>query len=320
MRLILRGIIAELTTPYNGYGGIDTDGVGRLVERAITGGVAAILLNGPIGEGPHLSRGERLFVIEAATEAAAGRVPLYVATGAVGAEETLALTWDAGNAGIAAAFIAPPFYYRLSQAALVAHYRTITRRARLPLVVHNVPTPSGNILTPASLAALAEVEGIVALAQGDAGADRFAETMRLIDGRLPILAARDAAAYATLSAGAAGLISATAGIFPEAVVAVEVAVAAGDQQTARQRWLALQRFNRFLGDAGMAVAVCKIALSALGLPGGEPRAPLPPLDDTTQAFVREVIASLASTEGTPARSDHDSVSSATVTIDLPDGA
>src|SRR5690348_794955 len=77
-------VIAALVTPYNAYGGIDTDGVGRLVERAIAGGVGGILVNGAIGEAAHLSRGERLFVIEAALEAATGRVPLWAGTGAVG--------------------------------------------------------------------------------------------------------------------------------------------------------------------------------------------------------------------------------------------
>lgn len=311
----MRGIIAELTTPYNGYGGIDTDGVGRLVEWAIAGGVAAILLNGPIGEGPHLSRGERIFVIEAATEAAAGRVSLYAATGAVGAEETLALTWDAGKAGITAAFIAPPFYYRLPQAALIAHYRAIARRARLPLVVHNLPSSLGNTLTPNSLAALAEVEGIAAIAQGDADFDQFTETMRLVDGRLPILAAHDATTDVTLSAGAAGLVSATAGVLPEAVVALDAAITAGDQQGAQQRSLALQQFNRFLDDPGVAIAACKAALSALGLPGGEPRAPLPPLDEEIQTLVRETIAALSGVETPSAPTSREGATITTVLID-----
>lgn len=311
----MRGIIAELTTPYNGYGGIDTDGVGRLVEWAIAGGVAAILLNGPIGEGPHLSRGERIFVIEAATEAAAGRVSLYAATGAVGAEETLALTWDAGKAGITAAFIAPPFYYRLLQAALIAHYRVIARRARLPLVVHNLPSSLGNTLTPNSLAALAEVEGIAAIAQGDADFDQFTETMRLVDGRLPILAAHDATTDVTFSAGAAGLVSATAGVLPEAVVALDAAITAGDQQGAQQRSLALQQFNRFLDDPGVAIAACKAALSALGLPGGEPRAPLPPLDEEIQTLVRETIAALSGVETPSAPTSREGTTITTVLID-----
>jgi 4-hydroxy-tetrahydrodipicolinate synthase len=292
VRQELRGIIAELVTPYNGYGGIDTDGVGALVERAIAGGVAAILLNGPIGEGPHLSRGERIFVLEAAIEATAGRVPLYAATGAVGAEETLALTWDAGKVGIAAVFIAPPFYYRLSQAALVAHYRAIARRARLPIVVHNIPSSLGNTLTPDSLAEAATIDGVAAIAQADPDFAQFTETLRLLAGRLPLLAARDAVAYPALDTGAAGLVSATAGLVPSAVVALGTSLAAGARDDARRRWLDLQRFNRFLDEPGAAVAACKAALTVLGLPGGAPRAPLPPLDKATQALVQGAIASL----------------------------
>lgn len=289
----MRGIIAALVTPYNGYGGIDTDGVGRLVERAIAGGVAAILVNGPIGEGPHLSRGERLFVIEAATEAAAGRVPLYAGTGAVGAEETLALTWDAEKAGIAAAFVVAPSYYRLPQAALIAHYREIARRGRLPIVVHNAPTPLGNSLTPASLAALATTDGIAAIAQGDPDFGQLGETIRLIGDRLPILAARDAVAYPALCTGAAGLISATAGVLPRAVVALGAAFTAGDHPAARSAWLELQRFNRFLDEDSPAVAACKAALTTLGLPGGEPRRPLPGLSEQEHEAIRAAITALA---------------------------
>jgi len=288
----VRGIIAALVTPYNGYGGIDTDGVGQLVERAIGGGVDAMLVNSPLGEAPHLSRGERIFVIEAAIEAAAGRVPLYAGTGAVGVEETLALTWDAAKAGIAAAFIAAPFYYRLPQEALIAHYRVIARRGRLPLVVHDAPTALGNSLTPATLSELASVEGIVAIAQGDADFGQFTETVRLIGDRLPILSARDSVAYPALCAGASGLLSATAAIWPRPVVDLYAAFMAGDHSAARATWLELQPFNRFLDAPEEAVAACKAALTILGQPGGEPRQPLPGLAESEREELQAVIDAL----------------------------
>ena len=37
-KVALHGIIAELITPYSSYGGIDTGGVGGLVERGVAGG------------------------------------------------------------------------------------------------------------------------------------------------------------------------------------------------------------------------------------------------------------------------------------------
>ena len=84
------------------------------------------------------------------------------------AEDALALTWDAGKAGVAAAFVATPFYYPLPQAALLDHYRYLARRGRLPLIPVSDPAAIGNVLDPATLAELATVEGIagVALAVG----------------------------------------------------------------------------------------------------------------------------------------------------------
>jgi dihydrodipicolinate synthase/N-acetylneuraminate lyase len=175
----VRGVIAALITPYNGYGGIDTDGVGQLAERAIAGGVDALLVNAPIGEAPHLSRGERLFVIEAAREAAAGRVPL-------------------------------------TREALIAHYHAIVRRGRLPIVPHNAPTRLGNALSPATLATLATATAIAAIVQDGRDPVAFAEASDLIAGDVTVLAGD---ANAIDLAGVAGLVSALAGILPGATVA-----------------------------------------------------------------------------------------------------
>ncbi len=140
----VRGVIAALATPYNDYGGVDAEGVGRLVEHAVEGGVHGVLVAGGAGESVFLSRGERLLVTEAAVEAAAGRAPVYAGTGAASTEETLALTRDAAGAGADAAVIVAPFYFfGLPQDALAAHYEQIARRGRLPLVVYNDPrTPA----------------------------------------------------------------------------------------------------------------------------------------------------------------------------------
>ncbi len=285
--MALHGVIAALVTPYSGYGGIDTDGVGRLVEHAIAGGVQGVLVNGPVGEAPHLSRGERIFVFEAAIQAAAGRVPVYAGTGAVGTEETLALTWDAGKAGVAAAFVATPFYYPLPQAALLDHYRYLARRGRLPLIPVSDPAAIGNVLDPATLAELATVEGIagVALAVGDLAS--LTATLVLIGDRAPVLAAHDALLLPALTTGAACCVSRLAGLLPGAVVALARAVREGDAASAATTWARLQPLVGLLTDPATGVAACKAAAIALGLPGGMPRSPLPGATDA----LREEVAS-----------------------------
>ena len=285
----MRGVIAALITPYNGYGGIDTDGVGRLTERAIAGGVYALLVNAPIGEAPHLSRGERLFVIEAAREAVAGRVPIYAGTGAAGGEETLALTWDAEGAGVAAAFVVAPAYYPLSQEALLDHYRAIVRRGRLPIVPHNAPTRLGNTLAPATLAALAGEPEIAAIAQDGRDETTLAETRRLVGKRASILAGD---VNAVGSTALDGLVSALAGILPRATVA---AFRAADPAP----WAATRPLRALLADEGRAVAVAKAALTILGLPGGLPRHPLPGLTEAELSALAALLDPLAGMDAAP---------------------
>lgn len=284
------GVIAALVTPYSSYGGIDTDGVGRLVEHAIAGGVQGVLVNSPVGEGPHLSRGERIFVFEAAVAAAAGRVPVYAATGAVSTEETLALTWDAGKAGVAAAFVATPFYYPLSQAAMLEHYRYLARRGRLPLVPVSDPTAIGNRLEAATLAELAAIEGIagVALADGDIASVRAA--VAAAGGQCPVLPARDRLLPDALATGAAGVVSALAGLLPREVVALAREVRDGDRAGGEARWARLLPLVGLLDDPATAVAACKAAATALGLPGGAPRSPLPGASEALAEAVKAEIS------------------------------
>lgn len=288
--MAIGGVIAALVTPYSSYGGIDTDGVGRLVDNAIAGGVQGVLVNSPVGEGPHLSRGERIFVFEAAVAAAEGRVPVYAATGAVSTEETLALTWDAGKAGVAAAFIAPPFYYSLPQAALIDHYRYLARRGRLPLVPVSDPAAVGNALDAATLAELAAIEGIVGVALADGDIALLHSGLVAVGERGPVLVMHDGLLPGAWEAGVGGVVSALAGLLPGEVVAFARQVREGDLARAQARWARLRPLVGLLDDPATSVAACKATATALGLPGGVPRSPLPGASEALVDSVGEALA------------------------------
>ena len=288
----VRGVIPALVTPYNDSGGVDTEGVGRLVEHAIAGGVHGLMVNGGTGEFVHLSRGEKLIVIEAAVEAAAGRVPVYAGTAAESTEETLALTRDAAKGGADAAIIVTPYYFGLPQGALADHYAEIARRGRLPVVVYNNPLYTGNNLTPATLARLAGADGIVGLKQSNADLGQLVETIRLAGDRFAVLTGIDSQFYPALCAGAVGIFSTAACVMPREMVAIYDAWRAGDHERARALHLRAQVLNRFLEYDPGYVAPCKEALALLGLPGGPVRRPLPDLTAEEREGLRAALAEL----------------------------
>ncbi|HEX5503996.1 MAG TPA: dihydrodipicolinate synthase family protein [Thermomicrobiales bacterium] len=285
----MRGVVAALVTPLRPGGGIDVAGVERLVERAVAGGVHAILTAGEPGEYMHLSRGERLLVARVAIAAACGRVPVYAGVGAASTEEAIALARDAAGAGVAAAALAMPPYFALPQDALARHVAEVAAGGGLPLLVVNEPRGAGGDLHPATLARLAGLEGVAALVQADPDIARLAATIRLVGDR-PVLAGRDAQGYAALRAGARGVVSAAAGVLPRRVVAIHDAVLAGDDARAAALHAEILPFFRLLGAAPGIAAPAKAALALLGLPGGPVRRPLP---DLTGEEMRDLRAALA---------------------------
>lgn len=288
----VRGVIPTLVTPYNDSGGVDAEGVGRLVEHAIAGGVHGLMVNGGTGEFVHLSRGEKLIVIEAAVEAAAGRVPVYAGTAVESTEETLALTWDAAKGGADAAIIVTPYYFGLPQDALAGHYAEIARRGRLPVVVYNNPLYTGNNLTPATLARLAGTSGIVGLKQSNADLGQLVETIRLAGDHFAVLTGIDSQFYPALCAGAVGIFSTAACVMPREMVAIYDAWHAGDHDRARALHLRAQVLNHFLEYDPGYVAPCKEALALLGLPGGPVRRPLPDLTPEEREGLRAALVEL----------------------------
>jgi len=55
----LRGIIPPMVTPLNDYDKMDRDGLARLIEHILDGGVHGLFLLGTTGEGPSLSHSLR---------------------------------------------------------------------------------------------------------------------------------------------------------------------------------------------------------------------------------------------------------------------
>ena len=94
----LIGSIPPLVTPFKN-GAVDHEVFQRLVEFQIANGTHGILVNGTTAEPSSLTVAERNRQVDAAIEAAAGRVPVVAATGSQSLAETVALTQHAVRAG-----------------------------------------------------------------------------------------------------------------------------------------------------------------------------------------------------------------------------
>ncbi len=157
------GPMPAVTTPFDDEGRIDEQAFADNVSRLMDAGSTGIVAGGCTGEFWALSRDERKRLYRVAVEATAGRGTVIVGTGAVTVEETVELTKDAEEAGVDGALILPPYFVKLTDDEIVAHFQDVSDRTGLPILLYNIPGNAVNALPPALVARLADVENVVAV-------------------------------------------------------------------------------------------------------------------------------------------------------------
>ena len=100
-------------------------------------------------------------------EAVGDRVPVVAGTGSNDTAHSVKLTRAAERCGVDAVLVVTPYYNKPPERGLLAHFRAVAAATSLPLVVYNIPGRSVVNLSPEALAALGEVDNIVAVKQAN---------------------------------------------------------------------------------------------------------------------------------------------------------
>jgi 4-hydroxy-tetrahydrodipicolinate synthase len=289
-----RGVIPAIPTPFSADGRhVDEDALRRIVRHVVDGGVHGIMTTGGTGEFPHLSREERRRVAEIVVEETAGGVPIYAGTAACSTIEAIALTEDAAAAGADAAILVPPYYFPLPDEMIHRHFEDVAATGVLPVVVYNNPLYTGNPLSPALIASLMGVEGVIGLKQSADDLGQLVESLRLSEGSgRRLCTGIDSQFYAALCVGASGIFSTAAAIVPTQIVQLWDRVQTGDHTGAREQHRLLQPLNRFLEYDPGYVSPTKEALAMMGMDCGPVRSPLPGFPEHERPLLHDALAGL----------------------------
>ena len=294
MTAVPRGVIPAIPTPFTPDGAsVDEAALRGVVRHVVDAGVHGIMTTGGTGEFPHLSREERRRVTEVVVSETAGAVPIFAGTAACRTWEAVALGEDAAAAGADAAILTPPFYFRIPDEQLYGHFADVAASGALPVVVYNNPLYTGNNLSPALIASLLELDGVVGLKQSNDDLGQLVESLRLAEpsGR-SLCTGIDSQFYAALCVGARGIFSTAAAIVPAQLVRLYDLVQEGDHEAALEQHRQLQPLNRFLEYDPGYVSPTKEALQMLGLDCGPVRRPLPDFPEGERAALKDALAGL----------------------------
>ena len=171
-------------------------------------------------------------------------------------------------------------------------FEAVAEAVQLPQILYNVPARTGVDLSNESVARLAKHPNIVGIkdATGDMSRTSWMHSNIMSDAaQVDLISGDDHSFMGYAAHGGVGLISVTANVAPEAMVALYNAVAAGDFATARSwqdRLIGLHK-ALFL-DASPAPA--KYALAKLGLCSEEMRLPMTPTQDAVKPAIDTAMA------------------------------
>ncbi len=272
-------------------GEVDPDGVARLVEHVIDGGVDGVLALGSTGETASLDERSRRMVLDCVIKAAGGRVPVLCGVAQSQLASAVAEVDAAAKAGADAALVAPPFYYPIDQAGVLAFYRAVAERASIPILVYNIPQFTKVVMEPATLAALA-TEGAV---QGIKDSSRDFEyfegvciATRGVAG-FRVFTGSDTMLVASLAVGGSGTICGAGNIAPDWVVRIYDEFTRGDLDAARGSQDRLFELVASVREGVFPLAI-KAALHMRGICEPWSAPPVRKLDERVEARLHEKLA------------------------------
>jgi 4-hydroxy-2-oxoglutarate aldolase len=159
----------------------------------------------------------------------------------------------------------------------------------VPVLLYNLPGPTGIVLTVTIVTTLADHPNIAGMKETSPELERLGQCVTLRNGAFPVFSGWAPVVYPAVVAGAAGGILAVANVLPDACAMLVEHAKDGRHQEA----LVLQRRITHVAQLVSSVhgvAGLKYAMDLFGFKGGPVRAPLLPMSDRARDEVARATA------------------------------
>lgn len=267
----MHGIIPPLITPLLDRDTLDTEGLERLVEHVLAGGVHGLFILGTTGEGPSLGYRLRRQLIDRVCAQVDRRVPVVVGITDTAFVESVDLSKHAAEQGAAAVVAAAPYYFPAGQLELVEYFTHLNEEVALPLVLYNMPGCTKVAFTCQTVSRLMDLPNVVGLKDSSGDMTEFHRLMDMTKGRagFDLLIGPEQLLAESVLLGAAGGVCGGANLEPRLYVELYEAARASDLARVRRlhaRVMALGRAVYEVGSHGSSIIKgLKSALACRGI-------------------------------------------------------
>ncbi|MEM2936117.1 MAG: 4-hydroxy-tetrahydrodipicolinate synthase [Candidatus Bathyarchaeia archaeon] len=220
---VFSGCYTALITPMKKNGEVDYEGLQRLVEFQVEGGVRGILAVGTTGESPTLTWDEHNLVTEKVHEYSKEGCLTIAGTGSNCTRETMDATKHAVEAGIKCVLLVDPYYNGPSSLEIRMEYVEPVAKSfpEVQVIPYVIPGRTGTQLLPQDLAILhSHYPNVRSVKEATGNLENMKLTRKLCGDDFDILSGDDNMTYAMMTSpeiGASGVISVASNVVPKAV-------------------------------------------------------------------------------------------------------
>ena len=267
----LQGIVPPLITPLLDSDTLDIEGLEKLIEHVIKGGVHGIFILGTTGEGPSLSFRLQTELIRESSRILNKRVPLLVGISHTSIVESIRLSQVAYEAGADAVVSAPPYYFTLSQSELVQFYQNLVHSLELPLYLYNMPNMTKVSFAPSTIRRIADHPNVIGFKDSSGNGTYFQSVLHAMSDRddFSFFVGPEEMMAEAVVMGADGGVNGGANIFPKLYVDLYHDAVEGNSNRVQQLQAKVMQVSSTIYNVGKNgssfLMGMKCALSVLGL-------------------------------------------------------
>ncbi len=280
-----RGSGVALVTPFTSKGEVDFNGLGRLIDYCIDGGIQYLVSLGTTGESVNLTKEEKVAILDFTVEQTMGRVPVVAG---FGGNNTRALIHEIESFhfnGIDAVLSVSPYYNKPTQQGIIEHYKAVALASPKPVILYNVPGRTGSNMTAETTIALSEVDNIIGVKEASGNFSQCMQIIKHTRKEFLKISGDDNITLPLIALGFDGVISVSGQGFPKQFSEMVNFSLKGDFEQARALHYALVDVTDMLFAEGNPGGI-KEVLHLAGICESHMRLPLVGISATLQAKIK----------------------------------
>lgn len=275
----IAGVYANLPTAWDDSGEkFDAKRQEQLINYLLDQGVYGFACLLSSGEYAYTEKAEKKQIIKEISEIIDKRVPLLAGVSSISTRDAIDVAQSAEACGVRAVMVMPWQYWPLTEAELVDHYLAIAKNTGVDLGIYDNPILGGARIAPRLYRELYEKARVRVSKDGTGLLSKVIDVLRETEGKVAVMHGNHTEMLYAYLAGAAGVCTAIATVFPRECVAIYDKAQRGDWAGAKAAVDQMDELFRFFKENGLSRCV-KAASKIMGRNLGEQRRPLTGLDE-----------------------------------------